>query len=83
MNQAFSLLDLLIAVGIPSIIIGLVYIGSKMQLLESLNVTVDKMKTNLKVVSDFLINSSQPGIACFNISGSLSASQTFCFSKLI
>ena len=34
-------------------------------------------------VSDFLLNSSHPGIACFSISGSFYASQTFCFSKLI
>jgi hypothetical protein len=34
-------------------------------------------------VSEFFVNSSHPGIACFNISGSFRASQTFCFSKLI
>ena len=34
-------------------------------------------------VSDFLLNSSHPGIACLSISGSFKASQTFCFYKLI
>ena len=34
-------------------------------------------------VSEFFLNSSHPGIACFRISGLFNASQTFCFSKLI
>ena len=33
--------------------------------------------------SDFFLNSSHPGRACFNTFGSFKASQTFCFSKLI
>ena len=39
--------------------------------------------TAVNSVSEFFVNSSHPGIACFNISGSFNASQTFSFGKFI
>jgi hypothetical protein len=37
----------------------------------------------VKSVSEFFLNYSHPGIACFNISGLFKHSHTFCFSRLI
>jgi len=49
-----SLTDIFTVVGIPSIIIGLVFIGKKLQILDDLKLTVEKIKNNVKVVGDFL-----------------------------
>lgn len=49
-----NLLDILTAIGIPSIIGGLIYIGTRLQILNDLKKTSDTMKGNLKVIGDHL-----------------------------
>lgn len=41
-------------IGIPAIVIALLYIGRKLQVLDELKKTTDKMKFNLKIISDYL-----------------------------
>lgn len=41
-------------VGVPAMIIGFVYVGRKLQILDQLAITTEKIKYNLKMVSDFL-----------------------------
>lgn len=48
----------ILTIGIPSIFASLIYIGRKLQVLDELNITVDKIKNNLKVVIDFLIQNN-------------------------
>lgn len=50
-----TFVDWITAIGIPSIIIGLVYIGGRLHLLSSLDRTMVKLKANVKVIADFLI----------------------------
>lgn len=47
-----------VIIGVPSIVVGLVYIGKKVQKLDTLEMAMDKLKHNLKVVTDFLIKTS-------------------------
>lgn len=54
-----SFLDVIIAIGIPATIGGLIYIGRKLQILDDLKIVTDKVKGNLKVVSDFLIRDNK------------------------
>ncbi len=49
-----TLINLILAIGVPAIVAALVYIGRKVQILDDLKNTVGKMKTNLKIISDFL-----------------------------
>ncbi|MFH1089772.1 MAG: hypothetical protein V1716_05115 [Candidatus Uhrbacteria bacterium] len=53
-----TIFDIITAVGIPSIIVGLIFIGKKLQILDDLNLTVEKIKNNVKVVGDFLTRNS-------------------------
>ncbi len=53
-----SLYNIIVAIGIVSIISALIYIGRKLQILDDLKKTTDKIKANLKVVSDYLINNA-------------------------
>lgn len=41
-------------IGVPTIAVALIYIGKKLQLLQSLNTSVEKIKHNMKVVGDYL-----------------------------
>ncbi len=54
-----SLQDIIISVGIPAIIVGLISIGRKLQILDDLKITNDKIKHNLKVISEFLIRGNK------------------------
>ena len=49
-----TLIIIIIAIGVPSIIVALIYIGRKLQILDDLQRTMSKMKVNIKVISDFL-----------------------------
>lgn len=49
-----SLINIIVAIGVPSIIVALIYIGRKLQILDDLQLTMGKMKINIKVISDFL-----------------------------
>ena len=42
-------------IGIPAIILALIYIGKKLQLLDSLNESTQKIKHNISVISNHLI----------------------------
>ena len=48
----------ILAIGVPSIIGAFIYVGKKLQVLEDLKISVDKMKHNLSVVCNFLIKNS-------------------------
>jgi len=43
------------AIGIPSIIVGCIYIGRKLQILDFLQEAVGKVKYNIKVIADCLV----------------------------
>lgn len=60
MSSAWTLKDIISGIGITVIAGALLYIGRKLQILDDLKKTVDKIKTNVKVVSDFLISSELP-----------------------
>jgi len=48
------------ALGFVAMIGGLIYIGRKLQVLDHLDKTMDKVKGNVKVIGDFLISSELP-----------------------
>ena len=48
----------IIIIGIPAIIGGCIYIGRKLQILSSLEKTMEKVKVNIKVVADALIGNT-------------------------
>lgn len=50
-----TFINIIVIIGIPTIIAALVYIGRKLQILDGLEETVGKIKCNLKVVSDYLV----------------------------
>ena len=49
-----TFINIVIAIGIPAIVAALIYIGRKLQILDDLQKTIDRMKLNLKVIGDFL-----------------------------
>jgi hypothetical protein len=49
-----SVITVITSVGLASTIGGFIYIGRKLQKLDTLEITVEKIKINLKVVTDFL-----------------------------
>lgn len=54
-----TLIKIVVTIGIPTIIGCFVYIGRKLQVLDDLKETVEKLKCNLKVVSDYLTKNNQ------------------------
>lgn len=53
-----TVFEIFTTIGISSLVLGLLYIGRKLQILDDLQAGVVKVKTNLKVVSDFLTRTS-------------------------
>ena len=49
-----SFVNTIATLGIASIVAALIYIGKKLQVLDDLQITTGKIKTNLKIVSDYL-----------------------------
>lgn len=49
--------QIIVYLGIPTIVASFVYIGKKLQILDDLKDTINKIKCNLKVVSDVMISS--------------------------
>ena len=47
-------INIIIIIGVASVVAGLIHIGRKLQILDDLKITTDKIKCNVKVVSDFL-----------------------------
>src|SRR3989344_4399990 len=45
---------IIVALGVPTIIAGLIYVGKKLHLLESIEQSLERIKHNMKVVSDYL-----------------------------
>jgi hypothetical protein len=54
MNTLTLINAIITLVGIPTIVGVLIYVGRKLQMLDDLKATSDKIKWNVKVVSDFL-----------------------------
>ena len=52
-------LNVIIAIGVATTVGGLIYIGRKLQILDDLKNVIDKVKGNLKVISDFLIRDNK------------------------
>jgi hypothetical protein len=46
--------DIVTPIGFSAMIGGFIYVGRKLQVLDDLKSTIDKMKTNIKVIGDFL-----------------------------
>lgn len=53
-----SVFNILVTIGITAILGAFIYIGRKLQILESLQETTGKIKANVKVISDHLIRTS-------------------------
>lgn len=53
-----DLLNILIGVGVLGILGAFIYIGRKLQVLDDMNKTTQKIKTNVKVISDYLTSTS-------------------------
>ena len=49
-----TLINIIMTIGVGAVVAGLIYIGRKLQILDDLKVTTDKIKANVKVVGDFL-----------------------------
>jgi len=49
-----TLINIIITIGVAAVVAGLIYIGRKLQILDDLKIMTDKIKANVKVVSDFL-----------------------------
>lgn len=52
-----NLFDILLSAGLASILAGTIYIGRKLQVLEDLKGTTEKIKVNVKVIGDHLTKS--------------------------
>jgi hypothetical protein len=49
-----TFINIVVAIGIPAIVVALIYIGRKLQILDDLQKIIGRMKINLKVIGDFL-----------------------------
>jgi hypothetical protein len=49
-----SFLNVIVTIGVGTLIAGFIYIGKKLQVLETLQTTTEKIKQNVKVMSDYL-----------------------------
>lgn len=54
-SSGVRFLDIITTIGVISIIGGLIYIGRKLQILDTLTVTTDKIKNNLSAVANHVI----------------------------
>lgn len=52
-------LETLTTLGVASTIGGFIYVGRKLQILDDLKITIDKIKWDLKVVTDFLTRNNE------------------------
>jgi hypothetical protein len=50
---------IIVALGIPSIVVGCIYIGKKLQILDDLKEAMNKVKHNIKVIADSLVKQKQ------------------------
>lgn len=57
MEINFTLWDLVSALTLVSVIVGCIFIGRKLQILDDLQKTMEKIKTNIKIACDALIKS--------------------------
>ncbi|MEK7561021.1 MAG: hypothetical protein AAB539_03645 [Patescibacteria group bacterium] len=53
--SASKFIDIILTIGIPAIVLALIYIGKKLQILSDLRIAIEKIKNNIKVISDYLI----------------------------
>lgn len=54
-SSGISFLNVITTIGVVSIIGGLIYIGRKLQILDTLTITTEKIKTNLNAVANHMI----------------------------
>lgn len=54
----FSLFQVISTMGTVAVFGGFIYVGRKLQILDNLQVTMEKMKNNVKVIGDSLIQSN-------------------------
>ena len=54
-SSGISFLNVITTIGVVSIIGGLIYIGRKLQILDTLTITTEKMKTNLNAIANHMI----------------------------
>lgn len=60
MTNVFAIIkEVVFYLGVPTIVVALIYIGKKLQLLEMLSISVEKIKNNLNVVSTHLIKNDK------------------------
>jgi hypothetical protein len=57
LNLLHTINGFVLIIGIPTIVGLFIYIGRKLQILDNLEITVNKIKGNVKVVSDYLAKS--------------------------
>jgi len=50
--------SIIVAIGVPATVGGLIYIGKKIQVLDDLKITVDKIKHNVTVIINFLMKNA-------------------------
>lgn len=55
MNLLQIINAIVLIIGIPTLVGAILFVGRKLQTLDDLKIIVDKIKSNLKVVSDYLI----------------------------
>lgn len=59
MKKMNTFIDVVTTIGVVSIIGGLIYIGRKLQILDDLKIMTEKIKTNVKVIGDFLARNNK------------------------
>ncbi len=52
-------LEIILAVGVTSVLAAFIYIGRKLQILDTLQTTTDKIKCNVNVISNYLIKNAE------------------------
>lgn len=53
-NMNISFIDIIVTIGVASVVGGLIYIGRKLQILDDLSSCTNKIKVNLNVISTYL-----------------------------
>jgi len=58
MNWLTTINSIVVLIGIPTLVVALLTIGRKLQILDDLEDTMEKVKHNIKIISDFLTKKS-------------------------
>jgi len=49
---------IVVSLGLPTMVVAAIFVGRKLQILDDLQSTVNKIKSNIKVVSDYLVKNN-------------------------